>query len=367
MCGARTRPTPCPCCATTWRRPAALGGGTEERYWLLTHYPILDERGELEYILQRPQDVTAQHRAALLAAEAQKALAEAQERTRFILENLSVLIWTAAADGERDYFNPRWLAFTGRTLAEEAHGQWAKGIHPDDRDRVLATWNRSIATGDPYQAEYRLRRHDGQYRWVLARATARRDADGRVLMWVGGATDIHEQRQMVQELLDANEQQAALSEQAHALYQQAESQRATYHNLFMQAPAAICILRGPEHRYQFVNPGYQQLFPHRQLLGQPLAEALPEIQEQGFVDVLDQVFRTGEPFFGKEVAVQLARDASGERSGAYFNYNYQRFQEEGQAAGLIGFGFEVTDLVEARRVLEQARDAALPDATSPLA
>ena len=124
-------------------------------------------------------------------------------------------------------------------------------------------------------------------------ATPRRDADGHVTMWIGGATDIHEQRQMVQEVLEANEQQAALSEQAYQQYQQAENQRETYHNLFMDAPAMIAITRGPEHRYEFVNPAYQQLFPHRQLVGRTVAEAVPEIKEQGFIDILDKVRQVG--------------------------------------------------------------------------
>jgi hypothetical protein len=94
-------------------------------------------------------------------------------------------------------------------------------------------------------------------------------------MRVGAASNIHEQRQMVQELLAANEQQAALADQTYQTHQQAESQRETYHNLFMQAPASIGILRGPTHRHEFVYPPYQQIFAGRQLVGRTVAEALP--------------------------------------------------------------------------------------------
>ncbi|MFC7668267.1 PAS domain-containing protein [Hymenobacter humi] len=152
-------------------RPAELGGGLEEMYWQATHYPIFDEQGQLQYILQRTQNVTEQYLATLEADKAQQALADAQDRTRFVLENLPVSIWTAQPNGERDYFNTRWLAFTGRTLEEQLGGQWMTSLHPEDRDRVLNTWQESIATGNLYQVEYRLRRHDGQYRWILVRAT----------------------------------------------------------------------------------------------------------------------------------------------------------------------------------------------------
>ena len=341
-------------------RPAARGGGTEVRYWQITHHPQLDARGELRYILQTSEDVTTATLAAQQAAEAKHALDEATVRNHFILENLPVLLWTAQPDGYRDYFNPRWLAYTGRPLAEETGEQWATNLHPDDHDRVLGAWHHSVATGEAYQIEFRLRRHDGQYRWVLARATPRRDAHGRVNMWVGGATDIHEQRQMVQELLEANEQQATLSEQAYQQYQQAESQRETYHSLFMAAPAMIAITRGPEHRYEFVNPMYQQLFPHRQLVGRTVLEAVPEIEEQGFIDILDKVYQTGEVFHGNELKVQLERDASGELRDTYFNFVYQQFRENGQPAGLMSFAFEVTDLVAARHTLELARSPTPP-------
>ncbi|GAB3589518.1 PAS domain-containing protein [Hymenobacter daeguensis] len=333
--------------------PAEQGGGFEEMYWQATHYPVLDAQGRLQYIVQRTQNVTEQYRAAQAAARAQAALAESQQRTLFMLENLPVFIWTAQPDGGRDYFNPRWLAFTGHLPDQETGWQWAERLHPEDQDRVLSSWRHSIATGAPYQVEYRLRRHDGQYRWILSRATPRRDAEGRITMWVGGATDIHEQRQMVQELLSANEQQATLSEQAYAMYQRAEAQRETYESLFMQAPAMICILRGPAHVYEFVNPLYQQLFPHRQLLGHTVAEVLPEVREQGIIDILDNVYQTGETFRGNELKLQLERDASGALRDTYFNFTYQQFRENGQPAGIMVFAFEVTDFVRARLALEK--------------
>jgi PAS domain-containing protein len=185
----------------------------------------------------------------------------------------------------------------------------------------------------------------------------RRDADGNITMWVGAANDIHEQRQMVQELLTANEQQNTLSEQAYQMYQRAENQRETYEHLFMQAPAMIAIARGPEHRFEFVNPAYQQLFPHRQLVGHTVAEVLPEIKDQGIIDLLDNVYRTGETFYAQELPLQLERDASQQLRDSYFNFTYQQFRENDQPAGIMVFAFEVTDLVRARHSLERLRDS----------
>lgn len=333
-------------------RPEEQGGGLEEFYWEATHYPVLNPAGGLAYILQRTQNVTEQLRAARAAAEAQQKLADEQERTRFILENLPVLIWTATADGLRDYFNPRWLGFTGRELAEELNGRWIESLHPDDRERVRTQWAQSVADGTPYQVEYRLRRHDGQYRWILSRAHPRRNAEGHINLWVGGATDIHDQKTMVQELLEANEQQAALAEQSYGHYQQAQQQRQSLLALFQQAPAQIGIVRGPDFRYEFANARYQAAMGGRELVGRTVAEAVPEIAALGLLDTLEAVYRTGQPYEAYEVPIDF-RQEDGSTRPAYFTYIIQRFEEKGEPAGLTSYAYEVTDLVQAREALAQ--------------
>ncbi|RYU78461.1 PAS domain-containing protein [Hymenobacter persicinus] len=329
--------------------PAERGGGFEQMYWQATHFPILDEQGELQYILQKTENITEKYLAQLRNEEIQRELAENQDRTEFILQSLPALIWTATPDGRRDFFNQRWLSFTGKSPAELTGYGWINDIHPDDKERVQRAWAESVANGNVYQVEYRLRRADGQYRWVLVRALPRRNADEQVTMWVGCGFDIHDQKQMVQELLEANEQQSALSDQAYEAYNLALSQRETFYNLFQQAPALICILRGPEHRYDFVNPLYQQLFENRQLVGLTVAEALPEVVDQGIMEILDNVYNTGETFYGKEIPLQLDRDGSGTLHPGYFNFTYQLFSEGGKKAGITVFAYEITDLVEARK------------------
>jgi PAS domain S-box-containing protein len=345
-------------------RPAEQGGGTEERYWQITHYPLFDEQGRLEYILQRPQDVTAQTLAARQVAEAAQALAESQARSQFILDSLPVMVWTNTPTGQADYFNPRWLSFTGQTLADLQASDWHNLAHPDDRAALLATWHAALASGQPFQHEYRLRRHDGEHRWVLIQVAPRRADDGRLTMWVGSAIDIHAQRQLVAELLQANEQQAALAEQAYATYQQAESQRRTYDKLFTEVPALIAIVRGADHRYEFVNPAYQQVFPHRQLVGLPIAKALPEVVQQGLVQLLDHVYATGEPYRNPALRIELERQPGAPLEEVYVDLTVQQFTEQNQAAGLMVFAVEVTDLVHARAELAElrARGTGGPDA-----
>ncbi len=332
---------------------ARADGGTEERYWQITHYPLFDAQGQLEYILQRPQDVTAQTLATRQAAA--QALADSQERSRFMLESLPVMVWTNTPAGQPDYFNPRWLSFTGKTEPELIASNWAEQAHPDDLAGLRATWSAALASGQPVQYEYRLRRHDGQYRWVLMQAAPRRDEAGQLTMWVGSASDIHDQRQLVAELLQASEQQSLLAEQAYQTYQTAEKQRVTYQKLFIEMPALVAILCGPDHRYEFINPAYQRLFPHRELLGRPAAAALPEIVAQGLLAALDGVYTTGQDFHDPELRAQLPLAADGGLQEVVMDVTLQQFEEQGQPAGVFMLAVDATDLLRARAELSALR------------
>jgi PAS domain S-box-containing protein len=125
---------------------------------------------------------------------ARDALRVSEARYRFLAEAVPVQIWTAHPDGRLDYVSQRVATYFGKP-AEQILGEgWLNVIHPDDLALVGEQWMKSLATGEPYQVEFRLRRHDGQYRWYLGRALAEVDAAGKVVQWVGTNTDIDEQK-----------------------------------------------------------------------------------------------------------------------------------------------------------------------------
>ncbi|GAB3836010.1 PAS domain-containing protein [Hymenobacter jeollabukensis] len=159
-------------------------------------------------------------------------------------------------------------------------------------------------------------------------------------------------RQLNQEL-EARVQQRTY--EADAARAEAERQRARLERFFMQAPAAICVLDGPELVYELVNPGYQRLFPDRALLGRPLAEAMPEFARQPIWLILQRVYQSGEPYEGRETLVQAARQAGGPVEDRYFTFIYQpRHDAAGLIDGVLVFAYEVTALVQARRRVEQS-------------
>lgn len=132
-----------------------------------------------------------------------------------------------------------------------------------------------------------------------------------------------------------------------------ERQRRQWYELMMRAPAGICIFDGPEWVYEFVNPGYQAMFPDRELLGKRLVDALPEIAEQPLMAILHRVYDTGEPFEAHAVLVPLARTAGGPVEDIYFDLTYQaRRDEAGQIDGFVTYAYDVTEQVLVRR--EQA-------------
>ena len=327
-------------------KPESEGGGYDVRYWEASHTPALDEEGNVEFLIQHTSDVTERELAKL-------ALSESEEKFRFMAEAMPQLIFTTDAAGNLTYLNKRWESYTNIPIETLLREGWQEVVHPDDLPVVTAKWEGAYNSGTDMQVELRKRDKDGIYRWHLCRTLPMKDEEGNTLMWVGSSTDIHDTRIMVQELLEANEQMSALSDQVQVAYRKAENERKKLERLIMQAPAMFCILKGPEHRFELVNEQYQQLFPNRQLQGYSVAEALPEVIEQGFVQLLDNVYRSGKEFIAEEVLIRLDRQDNGQLQDVYLNFIYQPLYEAEQVAGILVFAYDVTQQVLFRMKLQQ--------------
>lgn len=119
---------------------------------------------------------------------------QSEQNYRLLSEAIPQMVWSTRPDGWVEYFNQRWYEYTGLTPAESEGWDWQVVIHPDDRQRCLDGWSRAVRTGQPYTIEYRLRQHDGQYRWHLGKAVPLLDGTGKVRRWFGTCTEIHEQK-----------------------------------------------------------------------------------------------------------------------------------------------------------------------------
>ena len=159
------------------------------------------------------------------------------------------------------------------------------------------------------------------------------------------------------EKVKSQELQAQAQRAVELAQAEAEQQRDRLARFFMQAPAGICILDGPELVFELVNPLYQQLFPGRELLGKPLLEAVPEVKGQSIEQVLSGVYSTGQTFEGRELLIPLARTSDGPVEERYFTFIYQsRTDNRGAVDGILVFVFEVTETVNDRKEMEKTQD-----------
>ncbi|MCC9165738.1 PAS domain-containing protein [Pontibacter harenae] len=320
--------------------------GYDVRYWEIACIPVLDEAGEVDYLMQTAIDVTERELAKL-------AVTEGEEKFRFIADAMPQLIFTTDSAGKVTYFNKRWENYTGLTLEELLQDNWHEVVHPEDVENTKAKWEQAFSSGTEMQVKLRKRDKDGDYRWHICRSLPMKDESGNITMWVGSSTDIHDTRKMVQELLETNEQMALLSDQVQQAYEKAESERKNMEILMMKAPAMFVVLSGPDHRFKLLNDKYQQLYPGRNLIGQPLGEALPDIKAQGFIKLLDNVYNTGETYVAEEVLIMLPKDGIGPLEEHYFNFSYQPTYEADKITGILAFGYDITNEVLFKKKLQE--------------
>ena len=178
----------------------------EEAFLDFVYQPIFDE-GRVSGIFVSGYDITLQRRAEaeralLLESERrERARAEAAEQEhRFLAEAIPQQVWTATPAGALDFVSERVVEYFGASREAILGAGWQAVIHPDDLARCLDAWTTSLSTGEHYEVEFRLRRHDGAYRWHLGRALPRRDASGAITRWYGTNTDVDDARRVRDEL-----------------------------------------------------------------------------------------------------------------------------------------------------------------------
>lgn len=148
------------------------------------------------------RDITMEKEAAEVLSRTEEALRQAQEREleaseakyQVLTNAMPQMVWSTLPDGFHDYYNAQWYEFTGVPVGSTDGEGWNGMFHPDDQDRAWERWRDSLATGEPYEIEYRLRHHSGEYRWVLGRALPVRNPEGAVIRWIGTCTDIDESK-----------------------------------------------------------------------------------------------------------------------------------------------------------------------------
>lgn len=151
---------------------------------------VRDESGRITSVEGALQDIT-HHR------EMEASFEASERRLKALADSMPMIVWAANKDGVVDFQGQPLVDYTGLPAAQLAiPGYWVNLIHPDDLEETLKRWNHCVATGDHYEVEFRIRRHDGEYHWFLTQAVPMHDAEGNITRWFGSSTDIHGQKQL---------------------------------------------------------------------------------------------------------------------------------------------------------------------------
>jgi PAS domain S-box-containing protein len=189
-----------------WRYEFRLRRRDGQYRWHLSRgVPETDETGRVRRWFGSDTDIHE-------LRELQEELRRGQARYRALTDKIPRQVWTANRNGMLDFFNERAAAYFGRDMSQLDPSDWLEVVHPDDRARAVARWRDSVAHLRSYTTEFRLLRHDGQYRWHLSEAAPETDKTGRVRRWYGTNTDVQEQRELAHTLRRSEEQFRFLAE-----------------------------------------------------------------------------------------------------------------------------------------------------------
>jgi PAS domain S-box-containing protein len=251
--------------------------GGRVRSFLTTKSPWCNDSGEIIGIIGIARDITEQR-------DAEVALLESEERFRLLADTAPVLMWTTRPDASSDFFNQTWLDFTGVPLEAQLDDGWMQVIHPDDLERCVQTYMDAFAARRTFRMEYRLRRYDGSYHWVLDSGSPRFAPGGQFLGYVGACTDIHE----------SVLQQQALEEGAWRLQQLTAELEATVAELRRrteEAESARARSERTEEQARFLDEASRVLhssLDHHETLRSVVRLAVPRIADRCVVHLVSE-------------------------------------------------------------------------------
>lgn len=275
----------------------------------------------------------------------------AEGRLTRLFESLGQMgSWEWKVGSERVEWSDELFKIYGvdRAGFEPSFESYLARVHEGDRKRVQETLERTLATEDAFDFNERIVRPCGEIRHLRSVGVVDRDDDGRPLRLRGACRDLTEPQRAREEAKRALYE--LVSERAERAA--ADTVRDQLALLFENVPALMALTVGSEHRYELVNPPMASFLGRKDLVGKTLAEALPELAGQGFLALLDEVYRSGKPYIGTEQRAWVTTP-EGKREEGYFNFVYQPlFDETGATLRILAHAVNVTEQVTARQNVE---------------
>jgi signal transduction histidine kinase len=321
--------------------PRAFGHGHADTvagqvYLRIAYAPVRDEAGTVAGILVSAIDTTAQ----VEQRGVESALRASEERYRTLFDSIDegFCVIQMIHDEQGHPVDYRFIeanaAFMEQTGLEDAVGHTARELVPTLEDHWFEIYGRVATTGES------IRFQNGS------------EPMGRWFDVFAFRTGAPEDRRVALLFTDVSAAHAAKRERERLLGE-LELERERLRQVFRRAPSFVAMLSGPDHVYDFVNEAYLQLVGHRDVLGRPILEALPELSDQGFKELLDRVLETGDIWTGRETPALLQRTPGAPPETRYVDMVFQALLEaDGTRSGVVAHGFDVTQQVLARRQVE---------------
>ncbi len=178
----------------TYKTQARLKSSEGDYQWFYVNgEPVKNAKGKIEKWIGAFTNLHEQKKAEEELINALHKIEESEKRFRNVANSAPVFIWMAGSDKQRYFFNTAWMDFTGRSPGQEKGDGWIEGVHPEDREKCFRLYGEAFSKQQGYQMEYRLRRYDGEYRWISARGVPRFSTSGIFEGFIGACMDIHEQ------------------------------------------------------------------------------------------------------------------------------------------------------------------------------
>jgi len=278
--------------------------------------PARDAGGRIVGVQGAFQDITAQK-------EAEESLAASERRFRELADSMPIIVFTSLPDGDVDYANQAFTRYAGVPEDELADGGWLRAVHPDDIERSLTSWAASVASGQPHDVQFRIRREaDGAYRWHQVRAIPVRDATGAIVKWYGSAADVDD---VIRLERDATQLAGRLATTLDSI-----------------TDAFFAVDR--EWRFTYWNAAAERMIgvPRDALLGKGLWDVFP--------DAVGSVFE-------REYAVAMAENVPRSFEAHYAPIDrWLEVRVYPSSEGLAGYFRDVTDLRAAREAMRESEE-----------
>ncbi|WP_395740827.1 PAS domain S-box protein [Prosthecobacter sp.] len=308
-------------------------GGEQLRFLNFVYQALRDPDGNVSSIFVHGVDVTDE-------VKAREAIVTSERRRKAALDAAGLGAFNMDLSTRVLETDARFRAIFGVSADTLTYDEAFAIVHPDDREMVRAKVNATINPLDPqpYFSEHRVVHPDGSIHWVSARGRSAfegSDTDRQLTSFDGTVLDITAKKNAEDELA---------------------FQRHLLELIFRESPAAMALWRGEDLVFERVNPVYQTLFGKRTLVGKALMDAVPELEGQGFEDLLRKVLNTGEPFTGTETLARFAPEAGAPSLDRYFDFSYlQVCTPDGRPYGVYDHAVDVTSRVLARQALEESQ------------